>query len=94
VLFPFVVLMALARWIGGTFLVASLALFPIALVVELALRRHHPWKVHLLTAAGVALVIGAFVAAAAWLGLAIPGLTLKGQAPEVSEHENPSKRVP
>jgi len=68
VLFPFVVLVALARWIGGTFLVASLALFPLALVAELALRRQHPWKAHLLTAAGAALVIGAFVAAAAWIG--------------------------
>lgn len=77
-LFPFVVLIALARWIGGTFLVASLALFPIALVAELALRRHHPWKAHLLTAAGVALVVGAVVAAAAWLGLAIPGTRRSG----------------
>jgi hypothetical protein len=82
------VLIALARWIGGTFLVASLALFPIALVAELALRRHHPWRVHLLMAAGVALVIGALVAAAAWLGLAIPGLR-----PGVSEHQKPSQRV-
>ena len=67
-IFPFVVLIALARWIGGTFLVASLALFPVALVAELALRRHHPWKLHLLTAAGAALVIGALVAGAAWIG--------------------------
>ena len=61
-------LLALARWIGGTFLVASLALFPVALVAELVVRTHHPWKEHLLTAAEVALVIGALVGAAAWLG--------------------------
>lgn len=61
-------LIALARWLGGTFLLASLALFPIALVAELALRRNHSWKLHLLTAAGVALIVGALVAAAAWIG--------------------------
>ena len=61
-------LLALARWIGGTFLVASLALFPVALVAELVLRKHHPWRTHLLTAAGCALAIGALVGAAAWLG--------------------------
>lgn len=67
-MWPFVLLLALARWIGGTFLVASLALFPVALAADLALRTHHPWKVHLLTAAVVSLVIGASVGAAAWLG--------------------------
>lgn len=67
-LFPFVVLLALARWIGGTFLIAALAFFPVALVAELVLRRHHPWRTHLLAAAGAALVIGAVVGAAAWLG--------------------------
>lgn len=60
--------MALARWIGGTFLVASLALFPVTLVAELVFRKHHPWKEHLITAAGVSLAIGTLVAAAAWLG--------------------------
>lgn len=61
-------LIALARWVGGTFLVSSLALFPPALVAELVLRKHHPWKEHLLAAAVAALVVGAFVGAAAWLG--------------------------
>lgn len=61
-------LLALARWAGGTFLVASLALFPVALVAELVVRKHHLWKEHLITAAEVALVIGALVGAAAWLG--------------------------
>jgi hypothetical protein len=60
--------MALARWIGGTFLVASLALFPVALVAELVFRKHHPWRDHLLTAAAAALVVGTVVGAAAWLG--------------------------
>jgi methyltransferase (TIGR00027 family) len=72
--------MALARWIGGTFLVASLALFPVSLVAELVFRKHHPWKLHLLVAAGVALVIGAVVAAAAWLGLKFPHLPSPGRA--------------
>lgn len=69
-------LLALARWVGGTFLVSSLALFPVALVAELAFRKHHPWKLHLLTAGALALAIGAVVGAAAWLGfdLRIPGL--------------------
>jgi apolipoprotein N-acyltransferase len=70
--------MALARWIGGTFLVASLALFPVALVAEVALRKHHPWKTHLLMAAGVALVIGALIGAAAWLGIGFPRLGRRG----------------
>ncbi|HWH02157.1 MAG TPA: hypothetical protein VN674_00580 [Gemmatimonadales bacterium] len=65
---PFIVLMALARWLGGTFLISALALFPVALVAELVFRKHHPWRLHLLTAAGASLVIGAFVGAAAWLG--------------------------
>ena len=67
-LWPFLVLLALARWIGGTFLVASLALFPIALVAELVFRKHHPWREHLTAAAGAALVVGTFIGAAAWLG--------------------------
>lgn len=80
---PFVVLMALARWAGGTFLISALALFPVALVAELMFRKHHPWKVHLLTAAGASLVIGAFVGAAAWLGLKFPDLSIPGLAPGV-----------
>jgi len=88
VAWPFVVLMALARWAGGTFLISALALFPVALVAELVFRKHHPWKLHLLTAAGASLVIGALVGAAAWLGLkfpdlSIPGLALKDDAPGV-----------
>lgn len=67
-LWPFIVLLAIARWAGGTFLVASLALFPVALVAELVFRKHHVWKEHLIAAAVVALGIGAVVAAGAWLG--------------------------
>ena len=61
-------LLGLARLIGGTFLVASLALFPVTLAAELVLRRHYPWRSHLAVAAAVALAIGVLVAAAAWLG--------------------------
>lgn len=80
---PFIVLMALARWLGGTFLISALALFPVALVAELVFRKHHPKKLHLLTAAGASLVIGAVVAAAAWLGLKFPHLPIPGLSPGV-----------
>lgn len=86
---PFVVLMALARWAGGTFLISALALFPVALVAELVFRKHHPWKVHLLTAAGASLVIGAFVGAAAWLGFRLP-FRNPGLAPGVGKGASPS----
>ena len=59
--------MPLARWLGGAFLVSTLGLFPIVLVAELVTRRHHPMRVHLATAAVVALIIGGFVGAGAWL---------------------------
>jgi len=80
------VLFALVRWIGGTFLVASLALFPPALVAELVFRKHHPWKEHLIAAAAVAVAIGAVVAPAAWLGLRFPRLPgIPGLAPGVGK---------
>ena len=57
----------LARWLGGAFLISALGLFPIVLVGELVARRHHGMREHLATAAVVALVIGGFVGAGAWL---------------------------
>ena len=57
----------LARWLGGAFLVSALGIFPIVLVGELVARRHHAMREHLATAAVIALVIGGFVGAGAWL---------------------------
>jgi hypothetical protein len=57
----------MVRWIGGSFLLGALALFPVLLGLELATRHRRPWQEHLGIAGVIALFIGGFVGAGEWL---------------------------